>query len=64
MYVASLGFPRFVMFTVSLTGLLYWRNVSAFGSTDVEQAVQQNKQTPETLKNQQKSMKLNNKNKY
>ncbi|KAK1943849.1 Transmembrane protein 161B [Phytophthora citrophthora] len=66
-YDASLGFLiwflSFVMFAVSLAGLLYWRNVSAHDNTEVEQAVRQNKQTPKTLKNQLKSLKLNKKNK-
>ncbi|KAG7376461.1 hypothetical protein PHYPSEUDO_013379 [Phytophthora pseudosyringae] len=67
-YEAALGFLiwflSFVMFAVSLAGLLYWRNVAAHGSTEVEQAVvRQNKQTPKTLKNQLKGLKLNKKNK-
>ncbi|POM65892.1 Transmembrane protein [Phytophthora palmivora] len=67
-YEAALGFLiwflSFTMFAVSLAGLLYWRNVAAHGSTEVEQAaVRTNKQTPKTLKNQLKSLKLNKKNK-
>ncbi|KAG6599694.1 Transmembrane protein [Phytophthora cinnamomi] len=67
-YESALGFfvwfLSFTLFIVSLAGLLYWRNVAAHGSSDVEQtAVRQNKQTPKTLKNQLKSLKLHKKNK-
>ncbi|GMF19989.1 unnamed protein product [Phytophthora lilii] len=67
-YEAALGFLiwflSFTMFAVSLAGLLYWRNVAAHGTPEVEQAaVRQNKQTPKTLKNQLKSLKLHKKNK-
>ncbi|GMF36638.1 unnamed protein product [Phytophthora fragariaefolia] len=67
-YESALGFfiwfLSFTMFAVSLAGLIYWRNVAAHGSADVEQtAMRQNKQTPKTLKNQLKSLKLNKKNK-
>ncbi|OWZ23386.1 Transmembrane protein [Phytophthora megakarya] len=67
-YESALGFLiwflSFTMFAVSLAGLLYWRNVAAHGSTEVEQTdVRTNKQTPKTLKNQLKSLKLNKKNK-
>ncbi|KAG3074829.1 hypothetical protein PI124_g20511 [Phytophthora idaei] len=62
-YVMALGFLiwflSFTMFAVSLAGLIYWRNLAAHGSTEAEQAaVRQNKQTPKTLKNQLKSLKL------
>ncbi|KAF4044473.1 putative transmembrane protein 161AB [Phytophthora infestans] len=61
-YDAALGFLiwflSFTMFAVSLAGLIYWRNVAAHG-TEVEQpVVRPNKQTPKTLKNQLKSLKL------
>jgi hypothetical protein len=62
-YEAALGFLiwflSFTMFAVSLAGLLYWRNVAAHGTADVEQSeVRQNKQTPKKLKNQLKSLKM------
>ncbi|CAI5740945.1 unnamed protein product [Hyaloperonospora brassicae] len=62
-YEAALGFViwflSFVTFGVSLAGLLYWRNVAAHGSTNIEQSVvRQNKQTPKALKNQLKHLKL------
>uniref|UniRef100_M4BJH2 Uncharacterized protein n=1 Tax=Hyaloperonospora arabidopsidis (strain Emoy2) TaxID=559515 RepID=M4BJH2_HYAAE len=65
-YDAELGFViwflSFVMFVVSLAGLLYWRNVAAHGSTSIEQtAARRNKQTPKALKNQLKSLKLKKK---
>ncbi|KAH7470963.1 hypothetical protein KRP22_003164 [Phytophthora ramorum] len=67
-YEAALGFLiwflSFTMFAVSLAGLLYWRNVAAHDTTSVEQTpVRQNKQTPKTLKNQLKNLKLQKKNK-
>lgn len=68
-YDAALGFLiwflSFNMLVVSLAGLLYWRNVGrSAGVADVpEAAVRQNKQTPKTLKNQLKSLKLHKKNK-
>ncbi|KAG7391161.1 hypothetical protein PHYBOEH_006768 [Phytophthora boehmeriae] len=68
-YDAALGFLiwflSFTMLAVSLAGLLYWRNVAHGGGvSDIEQTpVRQNKQTPKTLKNQIKSLKLNKKNK-
>ncbi|RMX66319.1 hypothetical protein KXD40_006401 [Peronospora effusa] len=66
-YEAALGFLiwflSFTMFAVSLAGLLYWRNVGAHATVDVETAVRQNKQTPKTLKNQLKGLKLHKKNK-
>ncbi|KAF4321134.1 hypothetical protein JM18_004552 [Phytophthora kernoviae] len=68
-YDAALGFliwfVSFTMFAVSLAGLLYWRNMAhGNGVSDIEQTpVRQNKQTPKTLKNQIKSLKLNKKSK-
>ncbi|ETK84911.1 hypothetical protein L915_10167 [Phytophthora nicotianae] len=61
-YDAALGFLiwflSFTMFAVSLAGLIYWRNVAAHGAEVEQTPVRQNKQTPKTLKNQLKSLKL------
>ncbi|RLN52743.1 hypothetical protein BBJ28_00009630 [Nothophytophthora sp. Chile5] len=64
-YAAALGFLiwclSFTTFVVSAAGLLYWRNVPhGNGAADLEgpAALRQNKQTPKTLKNQLKSLKL------
>ena len=62
-YEATLGFViwflSFVMLVVTFAGLLYWRNVAAHGSANIEQSVvRPNKQTPKALKNQLKHLKL------
>ncbi|CAI5734708.1 unnamed protein product [Peronospora destructor] len=66
-YEAALGFLiwflSFTIFAISLAGLLYWRNMGVHRTADVETAVRQNKQTPKTLKNQLKELRLHKKNK-